>query len=246
MAQINPQLAELTALIESIVSQVLNRSFGDRMTTWAGNAARNSLYRSYETGDRNSGTNAASLLNNMADMVDLVKLGKMANLESLLKKKNMDPNELNLKTQINQTASQLDSLTNIAKTLGGLGGVIGAYQSGDAIGGAMSGYQLGEGLGFGDPLVGAAIGLLAGLFSPGVDKWYRPKFKPAKQAFDKLFSLDRGERDEYYMPDSYYFRTGYQGPKRIIVKVGNNQFDDHIRESLTNSYASQLQRGLVF
>lgn len=66
------------------------------------------------------------------------------------------------------------------------------------------------------------------------------------QAVDKLFSLDRGERDPYSLPDSFYFRTGYNGSRTITVHVGNNEFDKHIRDSLTNSYASQLQRGLVF
>jgi hypothetical protein len=142
-------------------------------------------------------------------------------------------------------ANESNKLDTFGGQLASVAGVVSAYQSGDAIGGAMSGYQLGQAFSF-DPLIGAAIGLLAGLLSPGVDKWQRPKFKDAKQAFDKMFSMDRGERDQYYLPDSYYFRPGGQGPKKIVVKVGNNQFGDYIRESLTNEYESQLQRGLVF
>lgn len=253
MVRNDPRLAELTGLIESIVAQVLNKSFGEHMTTWAVNNPRTSVYLSHETGDRDSGVNPAQLFDGLADMTSLIKMIKVANLESFLKKNKIDINKIdinkidkNIQDKIMGTSSQLESLNKITNTLGGLAGVFGAYQSGDAIGGAMSGYQLGKGLGFGHPLIGAAIGLLAGLFSPGIDKWYRPKFKTAKQAFDKLFTMDRGERDDYYMPDSFYFRTGWQGPKKIVVKVGNNQFDDHIRESLTNAYESQLQRGLVF
>jgi|GEM_PF-5368855 len=223
MAQHDPRLAELTAMIESIVGQVLNKSLGEQMATWAANNARTSLYLSRETGDRNRVSDADQVF------------GAMSQIASYI-------------TQFNKLKNTSSSF---ASGLGGLAGVYGAYKSGDPIGGAMSGYQLGKAFGF-SPYLGAALGLLAGIFSPGIDKWYRPKFKDAKKAFDKLFTMDRGERDEYYMPDSYYFRTGYGsggsygGHRKIVVKVGNNQFGEYIRESLTNDYESQLVRGLVY
>ncbi len=125
--------------------------------------------------------------------------------------------------------------------------IYGAYKSGDALGGAMSGWQLGASLGTKFGPWGAAAGLLAGLFSKGVDRWQRPKFKDSKEAFDKLFTMDRGERNDYYMPDSFYFRGGGGNiPRNIVVKINDKKFDEHVRESLTNNYAAQLQRGLVF
>lgn len=128
----------------------------------------------------------------------------------------------------------------------GIAGIASAYQTGDALGGAVSGWQFGAALGADLGPVGAAVGLLAGLLSPGIDRWQRPKFKTAKQAFDKMFTTDRGERDPYYLPDSFYFRGGQAGAKSLVLHIGNDQFDNHINESLTNNYASQLQRGLVF
>lgn len=243
MADNDPRMADLTVLIESIVAQVLNRSFGEHMTTWAANYARNSLYLSRETGDRGAEVGMAQSLGQVSGYAN--SLYRLEQMELKRLKDDLIKNPQNY-SKINTLEKKMSNLDKFSNAVGGLAGIFGAYQSGDAIGGAISGYQLGHALGFGHPLIGAGIGLLAGLLSPGVDKWYRPKFKPAKQAFDKLFTMDRGERDEYYMPDSYYFRTGVQAPKKIIVKVGNNQFDDHIRESLTNAYQSQLQRGLVF
>ncbi len=217
--QSDSRMAELTVLIENIVAEVLNKSYGKQTATWAENYALPSLYVSRGAwGDYGSGLQVA---------------GSVYNFGRSLQNINAADFHLNEK---NKTISDLNKF---GKTLSGLAGVYNAYQTGDPIGGALAGAELGG-------VYGAIAGFLIGLFSPGIDKWYRPKFKPAKRAFDKLFRMDRGERDEYYMPDSYYFRTGYQGPQKIIVEVGNNQFDDHIRESLTNSYASQLQRGLVF
>ena len=92
------------------------------------------------------------------------------------------------------------------------------------------------------------ISFLVGLFGGGeeIDRWDRPTFTPVKPSGYKPFTVDRGEEDLYYMPESFYFRTGWTGSRSLVVRIGNNQFDDHIRESLTNSYATQLQRGLVF
>ena len=150
-------------------------------------------------------------------------------------------------SQIASTIKLIDKFKPVSKelskfgnTLGGLAGIYGAYKSGDSLSGAMSGYAA-----FGP--WGAAAGLLAGLFSKGVDRWQRPKFKDSKEAFDKLFTMDRGERDDYYMPDSFYFRGGGGNiPRNIVVKINDKKFDEHVRESLTNNYAAQLQRGLVF
>lgn len=215
MSQKNPSLTELTTLVEGIVAQVLNKSFGGQMSTWASNNPRTSLYLSRETGDRNRVSGADQMFGTMSQIASTIKL-------------------------INKIKSVPKGLGESGNTLGGLAGIYGAYQSGDAISGAMSGFAA-----FGTPW-GAAAGLLAGLFSPGIDRWQRPKFKDAKLAFDKLFTMDRGERDDYYLPDSFYFRAGGNIPRNIVVKINDKKFDDHVRESLTNNYAAQLQRGLVF
>jgi len=207
MAQKKQSLTELTTLVEGIVGQVLNKSFGGQMTTWAANNPRTSLYLSRETGDRGAG-NSGQVVD------DLYKIGKLANY------------------------SNSQDMKDFGSALSSVAGIASAYQSGDAISGAMSGAAFGP--------WGAAAGLLAGLLSPGIDRWQRPKFKDSKQAFDKLFTMDRGERNDYYLPDSFYFRLGSQGSRHITVHAGNDQIDDHIRESLTNNYAAQLQRGLVF
>jgi len=178
MAQKNPSLSELTKLVEGIVAQVLNKSFGGQMTTWAANNPRTSLYLSHETGDRNRVSGADQVISTMSQIASMAKL---------ISKFKAEPNK---------------DLGNFGNTLGGLAGIADAYQSGDAISGAMSGFAA-----FGTPW-GAAAGLLAGLLSPGIDRWQRPKFKDAKQAFDKLFTMDRGERNDYYLPDSFYFRGG--------------------------------------
>ncbi|MBP2635991.1 MAG: hypothetical protein H6Q72_1898 [Firmicutes bacterium] len=139
---------------------------------------------------------------------------------------------------INKWPKASKEAQDFGKSLSGVAGIANAYESGDALSGALSGAALGP--------WGVAAGLLAGLLSPGIDRWQRPKFKKAKQAFDKIFSMDRGERDEYYLPDSFYFRAGSNIPRSLVVRVNDKKFDEHVGESLTNSYAAQLQRGLVF
>jgi hypothetical protein len=242
MAQNNASLSELTALIEGIVAQTLSKSSGGQMATWASNNARTSLYLSYANGDRGAGGGAAQVLGQISGISSSILKFEQMELNRLIK--SPTSNILARDNQITKLQKQVSGLNTFSNAVGGLAGVVGAYQSGDAISGAMSGYQLG--LALGNPLIGAAIGLAAGLLSPGVDKWQRPKFKTAKEAFDKMFTMDRGERDQYYLPDSFYFRAGGNGTRNVVVKVGNHEFDDHIRESLTNNYASQLQRGLVF
>lgn len=219
MSQKNPSLSELTTLVEGIVAQVLNKSFGGQMTTWAANNSRTSLYLSRETGDRGGGSG-------LQLAGDFYKVGQFAQIAA--------QNEQFQKLFKFDT----DKLSKLGSRLSSVAGIASAYQTGDALSGAMSGAALGP--------WGAAAGLLAGLLSPGIDRWQRPKFKDAKQAFDKLFTMDRGERDDYYLPDSFYFRSGNQGGRKITVHLGNQHFDEHIRESLTNNYAAQLQRGLVF
>ncbi len=214
MSQKNPSLNELTTLVEGIVAQVLNKSFGGQMATWAANNPRTSLYLSRETGDRNRVSGADQVFGAMSQIASTIKL-------------------------IDKFKPVSKDLGKFGKTLGGLAGIYGAYQSGDALSGAMSGFAS-----FGP--WGAAAGLLAGLLSKGIDRWQRPKFKDSKEAFDKLFTMDRGERNDYYLPDSFYFRAGGNVPRNIVVKINDKKFDDHISESLTNNYAAQLQRGLVF
>jgi hypothetical protein len=128
---------------------------------------------------------------------------------------------------------------------GSLGAAYSAYTNADPLGGAIQGYKAAG-------PVGAAIGLFAGILGQKkIDKWQRHKFEDAKKAQEKPFFLgfDRGDEELYNMPESAYFRTGAQWAHRkrkITVYIGNEQLDDHIRGSLTNSYASQLERGLVF
>lgn len=225
MAQNNISVPELTALIENIVTQVLNKSFGGQLATWAATSARTSLYLSRENGDRDWGTDG-QLAN------DLYKIGQ---LTSQLSKSQITDLVKSQKTNL----AKLQKTYDFGEKFTGVAGIAGAYQSGDALSGALSGAAA-----FGP--WGAVAGLLAGLFSPGIDRWQRPKFKDAKQAFDKLFTMDRGERDEYYLPDSFYFRSGGNIPRSLVVRINDKKFDDYVGESLTNKYADQLQRGLVF
>ena len=214
MSQKNPSLNELTALVEGIVAQVLNKTFGGQMSTWASNNPRTSLYLSRETEDRNKVSGADQMFGAMSQIASTIKA-------------------------IDKFKPVAENMRKFGDKLSGLAGIYGAYKSGDALSGAMSGYAA-----FGP--WGAAAGLLAGLFSKGVDRWQRPKFKDSKEAFDKLFTMDRGERNDYYLPDSFYFRAGGNVPRSIVVKINDKKFDEHISESLTNNYAAQLQRGLVF
>lgn len=149
-----------------------------------------------------------------------------------------------------ENVGKLLQFKNTSKAFGaklsGLAGIGGAYQNADPLGGALSGFQLGEALGgFGE--LGAALGFLAGALGKPktVDRWEKPTFIKAGEAVNKWFTLDRGEEELYYMPESFYFGGGWSGPRNLVVRIGNNQFDDHIRNSLTESYASQLERGLV-
>lgn len=224
-------LADLTALIESIVAQTLSRSGRDDLTTWMTNNPRTSNYMSYDR--QYEGPSSTDRL--------FQSIGQIGSLvETYGKNKNQHSSQ-------NQNLNQKQGIpiSAFGNALGGASAIYGAYKSGDALGGAASGAQAGAAFGPTGAIIGAALGLLAGLFSKGVDKWQRPKFKDADKAYDKLFSLDRGEKDEFFLPESSYFRPGGKSPN-IVVRLGNNQFDEHIRESLTNSYASQLQRGLVF
>lgn len=218
-------LADLTALIEGIVAQTLSRSGRNELATWMTNNPRTSNYLSYDR-QYDGPSSTDRFFQSVGQIGSLV--------ETYGKNKNQHSNQ-----------KQGIPISAFGNALGGASAIYGAYKSGDALGGAASGAQAGSAFGPTGAIIGAALGLLAGLFSKGVDKWQRPKFKNADQAYDKLFSLDRGERDEFFLPESSYFRPGANS-SNIVVRLGNNQFDEHIRESLTNSYASQLQRGLVF
>ncbi len=217
MMQKNMSGPELSALIENIVDQVLNNSFGKHLSTWAANQARNSLYLSHENGQRDWGNDSGQVISQL-EQINSYIYG-------------------NIKKQNSVSKDVSKDLKGLEK-LGGVLGIASAYESGDALSGALSGAAFGP--------WGAAAGLLAGLLSPGIDRWQRPKFKDAKQAFDKLFSMDRGERNEYYMPDSFYFRAANSIPRNLVVRVNDKKFDEYVGDSLTNNYAAQLQRGLVF
>lgn len=222
MARDNLDITQLTALIESIVAQTLSRSHVSDLETWMTNNPRTANYLSnYHRFEGASGTDEL-----------FAQLGQLGTLAMAFGKDKSNANKASGSYQF-------------GAALGGLSGIYGAAKMGDPLGGAAAGAQAGSVLGVDGGIIGAGLGLLAGLFSHGIDKWQRPKFKAASQAYDKLFSLDRGERDEFYLPESAYFRTG-SSAAGIVIRLGNQQFDDHIRESLTNNYASQLQRGLVF
>ncbi|WP_312516242.1 hypothetical protein [Anaerospora sp.] len=238
MAQNNMQVAELSELVESIVNQVLNRSFGERLVTWASTNPRSTMYLSRETGDRNygSGGQNISAAYSIGKFTESIALN---NAHRATQKAIDSAKKAGLDTKGIQQVSPDKNLMRIGSQIMGIAGIASAYQTGDALSGAVAGFQA-----FGP--WGAVAGLLAGLFSKKIDRWQRPKFKDAEAAVDKLFTMDRGERDQFYLPDSFYFRAGNNATRNIVVQVGNDQFDNHIRESLTNSYASQLQRGLVF
>jgi len=231
MAQNIQNAAELSALIESIVAKVLNQS-GGSLASWESRNARISSQLSYANQrDWGNGGQIAG---------QAYTIGRVASYIADNPTKFFGSPATQKSTQAVGSSATQESTKRLGEFGAGVmsvAGIASAYESGDALSGALSGAYFGW--------AGAAVGLLAGLLSPGVDRWQRPKFKDAPKAFDRMFTTDRGERDQYYMPDSFYFRTGQTGTKSLVVNIGNDQFDNHIRDSMTNNYASQLQRGLV-
>lgn len=235
------QVNELQQLVEKMVAESLDKYINQaQMKTLMTNPnARNPLmdrniFRSFDQPD---GGAAGQFFQGIGQFGQLGRL--VSQLDSLKK-----PGVINLAGETNLKAYK----RQIGGAWGGMMGLAGmynAYKTGDALGGAMSGMNAFVGFGL-DPVIGAVVGLLAGLFSPGIDRWERPKFKDADKAYDKLFTMDRGERNDYYLPESYYFRTGWKGNRKLVIRIGNEKIDGYIRDSLTNDYASQLQRGLVF
>lgn len=224
-------LSDLDALVENIVEQVLGKELNKKLTSWMVNSSHISSRLSYQNdSSRGGGNQVFGALERLG--VVLSNAGKLGRESA---------------TSTTASATPYQGLNNFGTELAGAAGLISAYQNGDALGGAMSGVQLASFMNV-NPVIGASIGLLAGLLGKpkSIDEWNQPKFTPANQAYETQFILDRGEKDLYYMPDSFYFRTGSTGRQQIVVKIGNEQLDDHIRDSLTNAYASQLQRGLVF
>lgn len=222
---VDPRVASITAMVESIVERVMGQKFNNQVMSWMSNNQRISSQLFYPRNSLEGGNNTFASLkyfgNSMSSLGKSLETFKGKELFKGMKEFGGD-------------------LAKFGEKVGGAAGIFSAYQNGDPLGGAVSGASA-----FGP--VGAAIGLLAGIFGQKkINRWNRPKFTDAQKAYDKLFTVDRGEQDLYYMPESFYFRAGGGGPRMITVKIGNNQFDDHIRESLTNNYASQLQRGLVF
>lgn len=219
---VDPRLSNLTALVESIVDQMLGGKLNKQLTSWMVSNPQISSHLSYQRDPTSEG--------NSQVLASIARLG-------------------NTLGEVGKY-SKAEGLQNFGAKLQGVAGIANAYQNGDPLGGAMAGAQLGTALSSGVAAgpIGAAVGFLAGIFgkSQTIDKWDRPKFTAAKQAYETQFVVDRGEQNPYYLPDSFYFRTGSTGKRQLVVKIGNEQLNDHIRESLTNSYASQLQRGLVF
>ena len=218
-------VGQLRSIIDQIVEQALGEKLEKRLSSWS--ADRSSVYTrpSYDQSKTNkygSGFDFGRLGNS------LTSIGNTLSYGSALEKTGKNP-------ELGQT------LSKIGQGISSAFGIYDAYRNNDPVAGALAGFQLAG-------PIGAGIGFLAGLFGKKkeIDEWNKPKFQDAEKAYNKLFTVDRGEVDLYYMPESFYFRSGWSGPRHIVVKVGNDQFDNHIRESMTSSYATQLQRGLVF
>lgn len=244
----NISQGQLRALINQMVEQAVGEKMATRQSSWMNQQTPTRSYLTYEH-NRNKKEPSSTLS-------DIYSIGsRFSSLGSVF---SAQANNM-------KGSNGAATMTSFGRFVGGLGnglqgfaGLGNAYQNKDPLGGAMSGFQMMTGIGqvFNAGAasmatlgwIGLGLGLLTGLFgkSKKIDEWQKPKFKKAETAYNKLFTVDRGEEDLYYMPESFYFRTGWQGPRHVVVKVGNGQFDNHIRESLTSSYATQLQRGLVF
>lgn len=235
----NISQVQLRSLIEQLVDQAIGQKLGQRGASWQSDQRRIETGHTYD--NRKNDTYGG----------DLVAVGnKVGDLGQIFTSL---PNQ-------NPSLMAFGNVLNLASMgIQTVGGLQKAYKNGDPISGALTGMQGLTGIGAmftsnPDKLatlgwVGLGIGLLAGFLGGGnktKTEWNRPKFKDAEKAYNKLFTVDRGEEDLYYMPESFYFRNGWSGPRHIVVQVGNEQFNDHIRDSMTDSYATQLQRGLVF
>ena len=257
----NISQGQLRTLINQMVEQALGEKIGARQSSWLSQQTFERPYLTY-----------AHNLNNRKDssnkLSDIYGVGSnLTSFGSIFRAQDFYEKQAALEKQETSANDSPDesSLSKFGRGLSGLGngvqGFVGlskAYQNRDPLGGAMSGHQMLTGLGTlfnaGSSAMaalgwaGMGLGFLTGLFGKPkkIDEWQKPKFKKAETAYNKLFTVDRGEEDLYYMPESFYFRSGWQGPRHVVVKVGNEQFDNHIRESLTSNYATQLQRGLVF
>ena len=267
-------VAQLRSMINQMVEQAVGEKLGARAASWQ--AERTAIYSRLSSPDSagdfqsQSGARWGAIGAQLSGMAGI--LGAQENRRLDIKAKEaferqiyqIDPSKKSVSTT-NTAADTPTGMQSFSRFLGGVGnsisGAVGldsAYKNRDPFGGAMSGYQMATGIGsmFNAGTqsmqtlgwIGMGLGLLIGLFGKKkeIDEWKKPKFQDAEKAYNKLFTVDRGEEDLYYMPESFYFRSGWSGPRHIVVKVGNDQFDSHIRESMTSSYATQLQRGLVF
>jgi hypothetical protein len=142
-----------------------------------------------------------------------------------------------------ETSKGLAKLTGLdsTKLMGSLGGAFSAYQSGNPLQGAIEGFATGG------PL-GAALGLIGGIFgSKKQDKWQRHEFQKAEKAKDNFFwaGFDRGEKDDFAMPEESYFRGG-GGSSQVKIYLGNESINNHIVNTMTSTYSGQMLRGVVY
>lgn len=264
----NISQGQLRAMINQMVEQAVGEKMGARAASWQSDYRPDRARLSYDNKPRNRDSSgfdfygAGKAISGIASILERQnQLGKPKEETGFF---SGIAKRLGLGSDEKKGVSGFERVQSFGTALQGFGGLQSAYKNKDPLNGMMSGYSMMTGLGgmFLNPAnnpahqkllgtlgwIGMGIGLLTGLFGKKkeIDEWNRPKFKDAEQAYNKLFTVDRGERDLYHMPESFYFRSGWSGPRHIVVKVGNEQFNDHIRESMTSSYSNQLQRGLVF
>ena len=248
---------QLRMMINQMVEQAVGEKMSQRQKSWSSNWTPEQARLSYFDPEKNrkstpSGANSAIIGRTLDSFGDYLQSSSKFQF-----KKYADDATPKGKGQYNAGAalSAIGGGFNLYSALRS-GNGMGAMQAGQQIGSAIGQMTAGAGATAASAasaiqnagLIGMGVGLLLSLFGrkKTTSEWNRPKFKDAETAYNKLFTVDRGERDSYYMPESFYFRNGWSGARHIVVKVGNEQFNDHIKESMTDSYANQLQRGLVF
>ena len=234
----NISQGQLRAMINQMVEQAVGEKMGARAASWQSDQRRIQAGLNYN--EPKSKT--------YGDGFDFGRAGGFLRTTGNILTKFAADKDTGEVDYTKSTAKVGRAIAGAGAVLQGIGAFQDAYKNNDPFGGAIAGASALSAFGPWGALAGLGIGFVAGLFGKKkeINEWNKPKFKEAEQAYNKLFTVDRGERESYHMPESFYFRNGWSGARHIVVKVGNEQFNDHIRESMTSSYSNQLQRGLVF